>query len=238
MGLPNLHTVYPQTENPSKGICPPRLRGDLIALSPGPLRCTPQVDCLSGEGLIYSIAMRNESGSTERKRNIWAPWRMEYINGLHENQDEGCFLCRYRDEEDQDKKNLVLWRGKQSFVVLNRFPYTGGHSLIAPYDHVADLEDLEDPAMLEMMHLIRDVKHLLTAGIHPEGFNVGMNIGRCAGAGLPGHLHIHVVPRWSGDTNFMAVLGEVHTVPQALADLHARLIAASAELGLPKLASQ
>jgi len=195
-------------------------------------------DCLSRDGLIYSVHMENETPSTERKRNIWAPWRIEYIDGLDEDRGEGCFLCRYRDERDRDKKNLVLWRGKHSFVVLNRFPYTGGHGLIAPYEHVGDLADLEDPALLEMMHMVRDMKHVLTKSIRPEGFNVGINIGRCAGAGLPEHLHIHVVPRWAGDTNFMAVLGDVHMVPQALEDLHSKLISVSAELSLPKLGSQ
>lgn len=185
-------------------------------------------------GDIFAL-MSDESASTERKRNIWAPWRMEYINGLGEDRKDGCFLCRYRDEPDQDKQNLVLWRGGGCFAVLNRFPYTGGHSLIAPLDHVASLDDLADSTMLEMMQMIRDLKRLLAASIHAEGFNIGMNIGRCAGVGLPDHLHVHVVPRWGGDTNFMAVLGGVNMLPQALGDIYEQLTKASAELHLPKL---
>jgi len=179
--------------------------------------------------------MTDKPASTERKRNIWAPWRIEYINGLHDSRSDGCFLCRYRDNQAGDAENLVLWRGQHSLAVLNRFPYTGGHSLIAPYAHVADLDDLDDPALLELIKMVRDMKKLLADSIHAEGFNVGMNVGRCAGAGLPDHLHIHVVPRWKGDTNFMAVLGEVHMIPQALDDLYAQLARASAELKLPRL---
>lgn len=187
----------------------------------------------SGTGGTGEATAPGQPRSTERKRNIWAPWRMEYINGLGDD-DEGCFLCRYRDDRDNDRSNLVVWRGDRCLAVLNRFPYTGGHSLIAPYDHVATLADLDDATMLEMMKMIRDLKRLLADSIHAEGFNVGMNVGRCAGAGLPGHLHVHVVPRWGGDTNFMAVLGEVHMLPQALEQLYDQLMDASARLDLPR----
>ena len=181
--------------------------------------------------------MADESESTERKRNIWAPWRIEYIDGLQDDQDDGCFLCRYRDDAAGDEKNLVLWRGRRSFVVLNRYPYTGGHSMVAPYDHVGDLDDLDGETMLEIMEIVRDLPKLLAHSIHAQGFNIGMNIGRCAGAGLPGHLHVHVVPRWGGDTNFMAVLGDARVIPQELQELYARLHQASVELKLPKLSS-
>ena len=160
---------------------------------------------------------------------------MEYIDGLHEARDDGCFLCRYRDDRDNDRRNLVLWRGKRCLALLNRYPYTGGHSMVAPHDHVAGLADLDDAAMLEMVKMVRDVQFLLADSIHAEGFNVGMNVGRCAGAGLPGHLHLHIVPRWTGDTNFMAVLGEVHTLPQALGQLYDQLVGASAKMKLPGL---
>ena len=119
-------------------------------------------------------------------------------------------------------------------AVLNRFPYTGGHSMIAPYSHVADLAGLDEPTMLEMVSMLRDLQHTLTEAIHPQGFNVGMNVGRCAGAGLPGHLHMHIVPRWSGDTNFMAVFGDVRVIPTSLASLYALLRQTSHKLGLPK----
>jgi len=180
--------------------------------------------------------MGDDRRITKQKRNIWAPWRIEYIDGLHEGRD-GCFLCRYRDDPDKDAENLVLWRGRCSFTVLNRFPYTGGHSLIAPFRHAADLAELDGPTILEMMEMARDVQRVLAESIHAEGFNVGMNIGRCAGAGLPDHLHIHVVPRWAGDTNFMAVLGGVNTIPQMLKDLYAQLARAGRELNLPRLSS-
>ncbi len=194
-------------------------------------------DCLSRAGVIYSRAMGEESESTERKRNIWAPWRIEYINGLQDEKEGACFLCRYRQCPSEDEENLVLWRGRSSFAVLNRFPYTGGHSMVAPYDHVASLDDLDAPAMLEIMEMIRELRKLLTGALRAEGFNIGMNIGRCAGAGLPDHLHVHVVPRWGGDTNFMAILGDVRVIPQTLSGLYAQLRAESERLGLPKLSS-
>lgn len=180
--------------------------------------------------------MGEESESTERKRNIWAPWRMEYINGLQDGKEGDCFLCNYR-ESDDDEENLVLWRGRRNFAVLNRFPYTGGHSMVAPLDHVASLDDLDPPTMLEMMEMIRELRTLLAHTLNAEGFNVGMNIGRCAGAGLPDHLHVHVVPRWGGDTNFMAILGDVRVIPQKLSELYAQLRAESERLNLPELSS-
>jgi ATP adenylyltransferase len=180
--------------------------------------------------------MSDQDLSSERRRNLWAPWRIEYIDGLHTGDDgEGCFLCRYAADADNDRRNLVLWRGEHCQAVMNRYPYTGGHTLLAPYAHVGGLEELDDPTMLELMLMARDMQKLLAECIHAEGFNVGLNVGKCAGAGLPGHLHMHVVPRWGGDTNFMAVLGGVHTVPQALDDLYDRLAAASARQKLPRV---
>jgi ATP adenylyltransferase len=177
--------------------------------------------------------MNDDASSTERKSNIWAPWRMEYINGLSD--EGGCFLCRYRDEPAKDAENLVLWRGSRCFAVLNRFPYTGGHSMVAPLDHVPGLGDLDDATMLEMMGMLRDLQQALEHTVHAQGFNVGINIGRCAGAGLPGHLHLHIVPRWNGDTNFMAVFGDVRVIPQSLESLYAALRKSSAELNLPRV---
>ncbi|MCY2927707.1 MAG: HIT domain-containing protein, partial [Planctomycetota bacterium] len=131
--------------------------------------------------------------------NLWAPWRMEYIHSLSGPEGE-CFLCRDRDNQADDDKNLVLWRGPRCLAVLNRFPYTGGHALVAPNAHVADLGDLDTPTMTEIMEMVRDVQKVLQEVVHAHGFNIGINLGRCAGAGLPGHLHVHVVPRWNGDT--------------------------------------
>ncbi len=175
--------------------------------------------------------MSKKRGNARRQVNIWAPWRMEYINGLAEG-DDGCFLCRCRDQRE-DAKNLVLWRGPRTLTVLNRFPYTGGHSLVAPLEHLAGLGDLDDATLLEMLQMVRDLQRVLEGTIHAQGFNIGMNLGRCAGAGLPDHLHVHVVPRWTGDTNFMPVLGEATVIPVALAKLHAQLRQTAGQLGLP-----
>jgi len=178
--------------------------------------------------------MSEESSSTERNRNIWAPWRMEYIDSLSE-KPGACFLCRYRDEVGSDARNLVLWRGPRTLTVLNRFPYTGGHSMVAPLEHVADLVDLDDATLLELLRSIRDLRQVLSRALRAEGFNIGINIGRCAGAGLPGHLHAHLVPRWPGDTNFMPVFGGVRVIPQTLESLYEQVRQAARELALPKL---
>jgi ATP adenylyltransferase len=186
--------------------------------------------------------MAKKSASTERRRNLWAPWRTEYIQALSSAEGagegggkEGCFLCRYRRQPRSDRKNLVLWRGPRTLTVLNRFPYTGGHSMVAPLQHVGGLGDLDEPTMLEMLAVLRDLPRVLTAAIGAEGFNIGINLGRCAGAGLPGHLHAHVVPRWSGDTNFMAVFGDVRVIPQSLESLYDAIRQAARELGLPAI---
>ncbi len=184
---------------------------------------------------IFIVTMTDEHSSTERNRNIWAPWRIEYINALSEG-DDGCFLCRYRDDTGNDAGNLVLWRGKRSFAVLNRFPYTGGHSMVAPYEHAAGLDELDAETITEMMFMVRDLQKVLTHSIRAQGFNIGINVGKCAGAGLPGHLHIHIVPRWSGDTNFMAVFAAARVIPQSLEDLYAMLLESGKKLSLPKLA--
>ncbi len=168
---------------------------------------------------------------------------MEYIDALNggdkpEGGVAGCFLCHHRDDATNDRKNLVLWRGRKSFVVLNRFPYTGGHSMIAPYEHVGDLASVDDQAMLEIMQFLRDMQAVLSSALRCEGFNIGINVGRCAGAGLPGHLHVHIVPRWSGDTNFMPVFGGVRVIPQTLESLYDQLKKAGQESGLPKVSQQ
>lgn len=177
--------------------------------------------------------MDEQARSAEFKTNIWSPWRMEYIESLS-GPDGGCFLCRSRDNPAADAENYVLWRGRRTLAILNRFPYTGGHTLIAPLAHVPGLADLDDATTLELWGMVRDVQAVLGKAIHAEGFNVGINIGRCAGAGLPGHLHVHVVPRWGGDTNFMAVTGDVRVIPVALAKLRQQMLDAGAAMGLPK----
>ncbi len=169
------------------------------------------------------------------ERNIlWAPWRIPYIRAIGK-EDKGCFLCHDYAHPEEDAENFVVWRTERSLVVLNRFPYNNGHLLIAPARHIADLDETSEEEMLELCKLVREAQRALSIAISPHGFNVGLNFGRCAGAGLPGHMHIHVVPRWDGDTNFMSVCSDTKVVSQSLADLLAELKKASAEHGLPKL---
>ena len=181
------------------------------------------------------------------RKNLWAPWRIGYIRGLSdaaspqsqpdnaEQPTSGCFLCSYLSHPEQDEKNLVLWRASESLVLLNRFPYNNGHLLIAPARHIADLESATDSELVELTKLIRESQRALSLVIKPHGFNVGMNFGRCAGAGLPEHLHIHLVPRWDGDTNFMPVCTDTGVISQSMSELFGLLKKVSKEHNLPHL---
>lgn len=161
---------------------------------------------------------------SEFNQNLWAPWRMEYIRSLIEDQKEsGCFLCRYDRERHRDRENHVIWRGQSAYVVMNRFPYTNGHLLIAHIRHKGALTDLDEQELLEMTRMTRDAVAMLGSVVKAQGFNIGFNVGLCAGAGLPDHLHVHVVPRWSGDTNFMSVVGDIRVVPDSLDVLYGEL---------------
>ncbi len=151
--------------------------------------------------------------------HLWAPWRIQYILSAKET---GCFLCRKPQEAD-DARNLILLRDRTCYALLNAYPYNPGHLLVAPYKHSGDLEELSEQELTELMMLTRRGKQLLARALKPDGFNVGINFGKVAGAGVEDHLHIHVVPRWNGDTNFMPVLGEVRVIPQALEELYAEL---------------
>ncbi len=166
------------------------------------------------------------------RKNLWAPWRIKYIQGLA--QTNGCFLCDYRAAPDKDKDNLVLWRTDHAFVVFNKFPYNNGHLLIAPNRHIADLSDASDDELLCLMKRVRDCQTVLSQAIAPHGFNVGMNFGRCAGAGLPDHVHIHVVPRWNGDTNYMHVCSNTDVISQSMTELYDKLIEISEREHLPQ----
>lgn len=162
--------------------------------------------------------------------NLWAPWRMEYIESISGkdkgNTDKGCFICRIcADSPDKDRENLLLYRAGSSVVLLNRFPYNNGHLLIAPIRHVGDLGALREDELLELARLTQMMVSVLLDTIRPEGFNIGMNIGHCAGAGLPDHLHIHIVPRWSGDTNYMSTIGKIKVIPEDLYRTYDRLAA-------------
>jgi len=153
-------------------------------------------------------------GEEGRMKILWTPWRMEYISGP---KPEGCFLCtKQREPQKKDRENYILHRGATCYVLLNLFPYANGHMMIAPYQHVASLEGLDDKSLHEMMALVRASVTALNKAFSPAGFNIGMNLGKIAGAGIADHLHIHVVPRWQGDVNFMSVLAETRLIPEAL----------------------
>ncbi len=172
---------------------------------------------------------------SERNRNIWAPWRMEYIESLHKIDEEGCFLCRHWADPGLDAECHVVWRGSSTVTMFNRYPYTNGHLLVAPGAHTADMTAMSHDVLAELMEMVRDGQRLLSEAVKAQGFNVGMNLGRCAGAGVPEHLHIHVVPRWNGDTNFMSVLGDTRVVPQSSDALYAIMTEVAGRLGLPPL---
>ncbi len=166
-------------------------------------------------------------------KNLWAPWRMEYIRSLvDEAEEDGCFLCRYWEHPERDDENRVLWRTKSTLVVLNRFPYTNGHLLIAHAQHKGDITNLSVEELTDMTRATRDAVSILREALSPHGFNVGYNIGQCAGAGLPDHLHAHIVPRWSGDTNFMPVIGNVRVVPDSLDAVYTELVKNAEAVGL------
>lgn len=151
---------------------------------------------------------------------LWAPWRMEYVVG---DREEGCLFCS-KLQGGNDRSNLILHRGNQSFMILNRFPYTSGHLMVVPNRHVASLEELNEGEMLELMMVLKKSLHVLKGALKPDGFNVGMNLGREAGAGIEAHVHFHVVPRWNGDTNFMPVLFDTKVIPEFLEKMYEKLL--------------
>jgi len=150
---------------------------------------------------------------------LWAPWRLEYITG---EKTEGCIFCEFPKRND-DEKYLILHRGARVFVIMNAFPYSNGHLLIAPYRHTGSFSELTGEENHETMRLAQRACEILHEIAAPDGFNVGLNIGAAAGAGIADHLHMHVVPRWIGDTNFMPVLGETRVIPEALRTTYAKL---------------
>lgn len=168
----------------------------------------------------------------ESPRPLFAPWRIAYIRSLEQPAPGACFLCDAADckDEGQVRERLVLWATAQSVVLINRYPYTNGHLLVAPRAHKAELEDLTAAEQADLVSQTAAAIRVLKRAMSPQGFNVGINLGKCAGAGLPGHVHQHVVPRWAGDTNFMSVVGEVRVVPQAMSELWGELIAARDEV--------
>lgn len=151
---------------------------------------------------------------------LFAPWRMIYVTQAE--KSEGCIFCDF-PKEDRDAERKIVYRGKTAFVIMNAFPYNPGHLMVAPYRHTADFEALDPEEIAEMGALAQKALRVIKATMSPHGFNLGMNLGRVAGAGIDAHLHLHIVPRWNGDTNFMPVIAETKTIPEALETTYANL---------------
>jgi ATP adenylyltransferase len=154
------------------------------------------------------------------EQRLWAPWRLEYIEGP---KPDECIFCAAAGADD-DAGRYVLARGDHCLVMLNAYPYTSGHLMVAPLQHVASIEELDEQTLLELMTLTRGSLAALREAYGPEGFNIGINQGKVAGAGFEEHVHQHVVPRWGGDTNFMPVIGDVRVLPQSLEDSYRQLV--------------
>ena len=150
-------------------------------------------------------------------QRIWAPWRLEYVKDASKDKESECIFCAAIASDD-DEANLVVHRGELCFVILNKFPYTNGHLMVAPHEHVSTLQALDPETTVEMMALAQRSMTALESSYSPHGYNVGVNQGRVAGAGVEHHIHMHVVPRWGGDTNFMPVLADTRVMPQSLDD--------------------
>ncbi|MGA9768519.1 MAG: HIT domain-containing protein [Blastocatellia bacterium] len=152
--------------------------------------------------------------------HIWSPWRYKYISTA--GGEKGCVFCRLLQSQ-QDDENYILHRGSLNFVILNLFPYTSGHLMIVPYEHTASLASTSEATTTEMMNLAKQSQVALEAEYHPDGFNIGMNLGRSAGAGVADHLHLHVVPRWTGDANFVSIVGETRVLPEEMSITYTKL---------------
>ncbi len=161
---------------------------------------------------------------------LWAPWRMSYILRP---KPAGCVLC-VPDSSNEDEERLILHRGQDVFVIMNKYPYNGGHLMVSPYRHVVDFDDLTDAESLETMHCLALCRKVLHEVMHPQGYNVGINLGEAAGAGIRDHLHVHIVPRWNGDTSFMAVMEDIHVIPEHLTATYHKLKPLFALLALGK----
>ena len=156
---------------------------------------------------------------------LWTPWRYQYMKEAASGILPDCIFCDAVARKD-DAETLVVYRGAKAFIILNRYPYTSGHVMIVPYAHVADLGSCDPAALSEMMQLAQRVETAFRANYKPDGMNLGMNLGRAAGAGVAGHVHLHVLPRWFGDSNFMTVTGETRVHPEDLATTYQRMRAA------------
>jgi ATP adenylyltransferase len=153
-------------------------------------------------------------------KNLWAPWREDYVKNV--DKLKGCFLCNCLKTKSE-LKNLIVYKGKHSFIVLNRYPYNNGHLMIAPFKHIGNIEDLSEDEAKEIFLLGRKIIPILKEVYNAQGFNVGLNLGRCAGAGVVDHLHLHIVPRWEGDTNYMPVVGATKIIPESIEESYKRI---------------
>ena len=154
---------------------------------------------------------------------LWTPWRYSYVSNV--DKIAGCVFCEKVAQND-DESALIVYRGSTCFVILNAYPYTSGHVMVVPYDHANELQRLSSEAATEMMQLSQRLEGVLRTLYHPDGINLGMNIGKAAGAGIAGHIHMHVLPRWVADANFMTVVGETRILPEALSETYRRIRAA------------
>jgi len=153
-------------------------------------------------------------------RNLWAPWRVEYIVGK---KLPGCIFCpEYHDQSDEQR--LILYRGGRVMLMMNRFPYNNGHLLVSPWRHISSLDELTPEEEKDLMDLVKRSIRALQKVMHPDGFNIGLNLGREAGAGYEEHLHFHIVPRWRGDTNFMTALGDIRCIPEHIRQSYSKLL--------------
>lgn len=155
-------------------------------------------------------------------KSLWAPWRIEYILSK---KGPGCIFCDMPAQgPEHDRENLILHRARHCFIILNRYPYNGGHLMVVPYHHTSSFDGLSSDVLAEIMELTRRTSDMLKEALRPEGFNIGINIGQAAGAGIREHLHLHIVPRWVGDSNFMAVMDEVRVLPEHLMATYDKLL--------------
>ncbi|HAG11157.1 MAG TPA: HIT family hydrolase [Desulfotomaculum sp.] len=162
---------------------------------------------------------------------IWAPWRTVYVGGK---QNEGCIFCeKIQSDHSHDEKNYLLLRSDQVFTLLNLYPYSNGHIMVAPVKHVGDIAGLTENEFLQIGKVTKYMAGLLKEVFKPDGFNIGANLGKVAGAGIPGHIHVHIVPRWNGDTNFMSVVGDVRVISEALDTTYKKLRAAMEVIKFP-----
>ncbi len=165
-------------------------------------------------------------------QRLWTPWRMDYI--LSNKQAAGCVFCNKAATPDTDRENQVVARGQTAMILLNIYPYSNGHLMIVPYAHIDSLTGLGDAELADLMRLTSLAEAALRDSLAPQGFNVGINIGKAGGAGMADHIHVHIVPRWPGDTNFMTVVGQTRTIPELLDDTRERVARCLAALGYPR----